>query len=392
MPPIENHQRDPESSRHPQTTVRRLRSLVLPSEKRRPSVLCGSSTSVGGSTKAENSSPPLGLGRMPTLEDEEMRMADYMEQMDHYKHFYSPGTFPDHNLILQTPMRPREDKVPPRLILIRHGRSTWNLEGRMQGWADPPLADVGHDDARKSALKLLTLHPPVDTERIFCSDLERSRATCKYVLDILRRQRHIEFGEFAEDFPLDMREDQRLRERHYGAFSGHLKSENTEVFGSGLLEKVRRGAFERPPVGGEPHCEKGGESLKDCQDRVKSFVHEEMIPRLNRGEDVVIVGHNNLIRSMLPLVDLTLQLEFVEHVPPPKQDTPLVFHIGCDTAEECGVDPAEWRGDGQGHYSDAWLNLVQLEGGEVVGVTVSGAEGEGKGLTEEEIWRDVPYD
>ncbi|CEL96753.1 unnamed protein product [Vitrella brassicaformis CCMP3155] len=303
-------------------------------------------------------------------EDSEARMKDYLEQIDHYAHFYSPYDSPDYNII-PNPMMSAPVGTSPRLILIRHGRSTWNVQGRTQGWADPPLHDTGHTDARRSALKLLKLRPMVETDVIFCSTQMRARQTTEYVMEVLRTQRRVEYGEDAVDFPLRVKYDNRLRERHYGAFSGHLKSDNVERFGAELLEECRKGAFAKPPYGGEPFVPNGHESLKDVQDRVSPMWNDEFRARLERGEDVVVVAHNNLIRALMTFVDPEVKLDNIYRVPAPKQDTPLVFFpAGCHDPEKCGI-----------------LEMVDLEREHYLSFVH-----EKKDVDEKQIWLDVPYD
>ena len=95
----------------------------------------------------------------------------------------------------------------PRFLLVRHGESTWNADGRWQGWADPPLSDVGEQQARDAAERL------VDTglTRVASSDLQRARRTAELIAEKLA------LGEV-----LVMPD---LRERDVGAFSGLTRAE-----------------------------------------------------------------------------------------------------------------------------------------------------------------------
>ena len=119
-----------------------------------------------------------------------------------------------------------------RLLLLRHGQSTWNAEGRWQGWADPPLSPLGEAQARAAALRLVD-H---GLEAVVSSDLERARQTAVILAAGL------ELG--------GVRCDQALRERDVGEWSS-LTAEQIEERWPGALSRWREGRLRHPP-GGEP--------------------------------------------------------------------------------------------------------------------------------------------
>lgn len=109
-----------------------------------------------------------------------------------------------------------------RLLLVRHGQSTWNASGHWQGQADPPLTDLGHDQAGQAALHLAGLLGTVDAVR--ASDLERAHHTARAL---------------AAPHGLEVVTDERLRERHAGPWTGLTRAEIDERF-PGYLDDGRR--------------------------------------------------------------------------------------------------------------------------------------------------------
>ncbi|HEX5586600.1 MAG TPA: histidine phosphatase family protein [Acidimicrobiia bacterium] len=100
------------------------------------------------------------------------------------------------------------DRSGPDVLLVRHGQSTWNADGRWQGQADPPLSDIGERQAAEAAGALAGLDVPIDA--VWASDLERARRTGEIV---------------AEALGLEVRLDPRLRERHAGPWQGLTRDE-----------------------------------------------------------------------------------------------------------------------------------------------------------------------
>lgn len=122
-----------------------------------------------------------------------------------------------------------------RLLLIRHGQSTWNAEGRWQGWADPPLSALGGTQARRAANRLAE----AGLTAVVSSDLARARQTAEAM---------------AEHLGLSMPATEAgLRERDIGDWSG-LTTEEIEQGWPGWPALWRAGELERPP-GGEAHDE-----------------------------------------------------------------------------------------------------------------------------------------
>uniref|UniRef100_A0A0G4HYU4 phosphoglycerate mutase (2,3-diphosphoglycerate-dependent) n=1 Tax=Chromera velia CCMP2878 TaxID=1169474 RepID=A0A0G4HYU4_9ALVE len=192
-----------------------------------------------------------------------------------------------------------------RLILVRHGRSEWNVDDRMQGWFDSPLHwPLGYEDVVFQAHQLASVDPPLRRPLILSSPLNRARITAEICRAAIARAAGVDPG------GLSVSADWRLLERHYGALTGIKRTEALHVFGPQRLKKWRRNARLRPPLGGPPYVAWGGESLCDVQRRLWPLfasllpalfpsvdpVTGESLP----GRDVVIVAHGNSIRAALP--------------------------------------------------------------------------------------------
>lgn len=162
-----------------------------------------------------------------------------------------------------------------RLLLLRHGQSSWNAEGRWQGWADPPLSPLGEAQARAAAGRLAD----AGLTGVVSSDLERARRTAAVV---------------AEQLDLPMLPAERdLRERDIGDWSG-LTTTEIEQGWPGWLTAWRAGELERPP---------NGESRAQIAARVMA-----VLQRLSQGAGtVLVVTHGGVIH----LVQEHLGCDFV---------------------------------------------------------------------------------
>jgi 2,3-bisphosphoglycerate-dependent phosphoglycerate mutase len=189
----------------------------------------------------------------------------------------------------------------PRLILLRHGQSQWNLENRFTGWVDVDLTPEGEAQARHGGelIAQAGFRPAV----MFTSVLTRAKRTGALALQ----------SAGLKDVPVV--EDWRLNERHYGGLTGLNKAETAEKHGEDQV-KVWRRSYDTPP----PPLAPGGEfdfttdaryvgkaipdteSLKTTLDRVKPYWDEAIAPRLKDGEDVLIAAHGNSLRAIVKLL------------------------------------------------------------------------------------------
>ena len=186
----------------------------------------------------------------------------------------------------------------PRLVLIRHGQSAWNLENRFTGWWDVGLTPQGEEEA-KHAGELMAAKG-LDFDRCFTSLQTRAIKTLHIALEAMGR------------LWLPVEKHWRLNERHYGGLTGLDKDEMRARHGAEQVQIWRR-SFDIPP----PAMEPGGEfdlandrryagvavptheSLKDTIARVLPYWEERIAPALKRGERVLISAHGNSLRALV---------------------------------------------------------------------------------------------
>jgi 2,3-bisphosphoglycerate-dependent phosphoglycerate mutase len=168
----------------------------------------------------------------------------------------------------------------PKLILLRHGQSQWNLENRFTGWEDVDLSPLGEQEARSAGFKLRDI--PIDS--VYTSALKRAIRTATLALDAAGRKE------------MSMTMHEALNERHYGDLQGLNKAEMAEKYGPEQVHIWRRSFDVRPP--GEK-----GESLAMTIQRVLPYFEEHIVRDLHDGKSVLIVAHGNSLRSLLYHLD-----------------------------------------------------------------------------------------
>jgi 2,3-bisphosphoglycerate-dependent phosphoglycerate mutase len=186
----------------------------------------------------------------------------------------------------------------PRLVLLRHGQSQWNLENRFTGWWDVGLSEKGVAEA--IAAGELLKHHGFDFDICFTSVLTRAIKTLDLALEAMDR------------LWLPARKDWRLNERHYGALTGLDKQEMRDKVGDEQVRIWRR-SFDIPPPPLEPDSPysvagdrryagvdvPATESLKDTIERVLPYWDEAIAPALRSGQRVLISAHGNSIRALV---------------------------------------------------------------------------------------------
>ena len=186
----------------------------------------------------------------------------------------------------------------PRLILVRHGQSQWNLENRFSGWWDVDLTEKGEAEARAAGLLLKEkgIMPTV----AFTSFQTRAIRTL-----------HLALRE-ADLLWIPETKDWRLNERHYGGLTGLDKAETAAKHGEDQVHLWRR-SFDIPPPTMEPGSEfdlsQDGryagieipqtESLKDTIARVLPYYESSVVPHLKAGATVLISAHGNSLRALV---------------------------------------------------------------------------------------------
>lgn len=192
-----------------------------------------------------------------------------------------------------------------KLVLIRHGESTWNLENRFTGWTDVDLTPTGVSQAM-SAGQLLKAEG-YDFDIAYTSVLKRAIHTLWYVLDAMDRTW------------LPVVKSWRLNERHYGALQGLNKADMAAQYGDEQVLVWRRSYDTPPPAleASDPRCERSDrryarlkpeevpltECLKDTVARVMPFWAEALAPAIQSGKRVVVAAHGNSIRALVKYLD-----------------------------------------------------------------------------------------
>jgi 2,3-bisphosphoglycerate-dependent phosphoglycerate mutase len=161
----------------------------------------------------------------------------------------------------------------PKLILIRHGQSLWNLENRFTGWIDVPLTPKGEEEARQAAAKIKEIAVDV----AYTSALSRAQDTLRLIMR-------------ANGLGVPVIRDEALNERDYGDLSGLNKAETAEKYGDEQVHTWRRSYDVAPP---------GGESLKDTRDRTLPFFERAIMGDVRQGKSVLVVAHGNSNRSIV---------------------------------------------------------------------------------------------
>src|SRR5579871_323523 len=166
------------------------------------------------------------------------------------------------------------------LVLVRHGQSEWNLKNLFTGWKDVDLTPQGIAEAKKAGEKLKARGIKFDVA--FTSALKRAQKTLDLVL--------AEMGETK----IPIFRDQALNERDYGDLVGLNKDDARKKWGEEQVLKWRRSYDVAPP---------GGESLKDTVARALPYFVQEILPRVLRGERVLVAAHGNSLRALIMVLE-----------------------------------------------------------------------------------------
>jgi 2,3-bisphosphoglycerate-dependent phosphoglycerate mutase len=201
------------------------------------------------------------------------------------------------------------------LVLVRHGESEWNRKNLFTGWRDVDLTEKGVEEARAGGRKLKAQGLRFDVA--YTSALKRAQRT----LDVMLA----ELGQ--TDIPVI--KDQALNERDYGDLVGLNKDDARKRWGEAQVHIWRRSYDVAPP---------GGESLKDTAARVLPYYIAEILPRVLRGERVLVSAHGNSLRALVMVLDrhttesiLKLNLE---------TGVPLVYRLNPDSTVASKLDLA----------------------------------------------------
>ena len=192
------------------------------------------------------------------------------------------------------------------LVLVRHGQSEWNLKNLFTGWRDVDLTDEGAAEALRAGRSLKAQGMRFDVA--FTSVLKRAQRT----LDIMLK----ELGQ--ENLPV--LRDQALNERDYGDLSGLNKDDARKRWGEEQVHIWRRSYDVAPP---------GGESLKDTAARVLPYYIQDILPRVLRGERVLVSAHGNSLRALVMVLDHLSPQEIVKREI--ATGVPLIYRLNPDS-------------------------------------------------------------
>jgi 2,3-bisphosphoglycerate-dependent phosphoglycerate mutase len=166
------------------------------------------------------------------------------------------------------------------LVLVRHGQSEWNLKNLFTGWRDVDLTEQGVKEAQEAGRKLKA--QGLNFGIAFTSALKRAQRTLDLMLD--------EMGQAK----VPVIRNEALNERDYGDLSGLNKDDARKKWGEEQVHIWRRSYDVAPP---------GGESLRDTAARVLPYYIQEILPRVMRGERVLVAAHGNSLRALVMVLD-----------------------------------------------------------------------------------------
>jgi 2,3-bisphosphoglycerate-dependent phosphoglycerate mutase len=214
-----------------------------------------------------------------------------------------------------------------KLVLLRHGESTWNKENRFTGWTDVDLSEKGVKEARQAG-KLL-LNEGYKFDLAFTSYLKRAVRTLWIVLDEM------------DLMWIPVRNSWRLNERHYGALQGLNKSETAKKYGEEQVLIWRR-SYDIPPPelkktderypGNDPRYRGLSvaqlpltESLKGTYARCMPYWHNAIAPAVREGKSIIVAAHGNSLRALVKYLDGLSREEVVKlNIP---TGIPLIYEL-----------------------------------------------------------------
>lgn len=217
-----------------------------------------------------------------------------------------------------------------KLVLVRHGQSTWNLENRFTGMTDVDLTDLGKAEAADAG-KLLK-EAGFDFDIAYTSVLKRAIKTLNIIQDVM----NLDWLPVVRAW--------ELNERHYGALQGLNKAEVAKEYGDDQV-KVWRRSYDVPPPALEstdkrhprfdrryaslaPEQLPATESLKITLDRVLPYWNSTLAPKIKSGQRMMIVAHGNSIRALVKYLDNVSEADITElNIP---TGLPLVYELDAN--------------------------------------------------------------
>jgi 2,3-bisphosphoglycerate-dependent phosphoglycerate mutase len=214
-----------------------------------------------------------------------------------------------------------------KLVLVRHGESTWNKENRFTGWTDVDLSEKGIEEVKKAGQILKKEGYQFDVS--FTSVLKRAIRTLWIILDEM------------DELWIPVQRSWRLNERHYGALQGLNKSETAAKYGEDQVKIWRRSYDVPPPPLTEDDARYPGkdrrykdlpkndlpltECLKDTVARFLPYWKNEIAPVVKSGKRVIIAAHGNSLRALVMYLDNVSEGEIINLNIPTAM--PLVYEL-----------------------------------------------------------------
>jgi 2,3-bisphosphoglycerate-dependent phosphoglycerate mutase len=192
------------------------------------------------------------------------------------------------------------------LVLVRHGQSEWNLTNQFTGWKDVDLTPTGIEEARAAGRALKAQNIRFDVG--FTSVLKRAQRSLDLMLE--------EMGQ--ESIPVFR--DLALNERDYGDLSG-LNKDDARARWSEEQVRIWRRSYDVPPP--------GGESLKDTAARVLPYYIQEILPRVMRGQCVLVSAHGNSLRALVMVLERLSTTQILDREL--ATGVPLIFRLNADS-------------------------------------------------------------
>ena len=205
-----------------------------------------------------------------------------------------------------------EDRL---LVLVRHGQSEWNLKNLFTGWRDVDLTEKGVAEAREAGRKLKAQGLKFDVA--YTSALKRAQRTLGLMLE--------EMGQ--PNIPVV--KNLALNERDYGDLSGLNKDDARKKWGEEQVHIWRRSYDIAPP---------GGESLKDTLARTLPYYVTEILPRVLRGEHVLVAAHGNSLRALVMVLEKLSPKQILEREI--GTGVPIIYRLDADATVKSKLDLA----------------------------------------------------
>ncbi len=217
-----------------------------------------------------------------------------------------------------------------KIVLLRHGQSTWNLENLFTGWTDVDLSDQGRQEAKQAGV--LMKEEGFDFDLIYTSVLKRAIRTMQLAVDEM------------DQMWVPVIRDWHLNERHYGALQGLNKAETTAKYGEEQVKIWRRSYDVPPPPLEESDPRFPGhdrryagltkeelpltESLKETVARFVPYWENVIAPQVKAGKRILIVAHGNSLRALVKHLDNISEADIINlNIP---TGIPLMYELDAN--------------------------------------------------------------